>query len=108
MKGLPRATDVIHAIGWIGLLAILQGCAATDPLLNANDWQPTGANEKNIAAQVVNPADLVHGRDSTDGTDGQLAAVAVVRLRTGHVKALPASAITDLQVQSSPTSAGSP
>jgi type IV pilus biogenesis protein CpaD/CtpE len=92
----------------IGLAALLQGCAATDPLLNQSDWQPTGANEMNIAAQVANPADLVHGREATGGSDGDLAAAAILRLRTGHVKKLPDSAITDLQVQSAPASASGP
>jgi type IV pilus biogenesis protein CpaD/CtpE len=92
----------------IGLFAILQGCAATDPLLNESDWQPTGANEMNIAAQVANPADLIHGRQAAGGSDGDLAAAAILRLRTDHVKKLPDSAITDLQVQSSPTVASGP
>lgn len=92
----------------MGLVAILQGCAATDPLLNESDWCPTGANERNIAAQVANPADLVHGRQATGGPDGDLAAAAILRLRTGHVKKLPDSAITDLQVQSAPAAASGP
>jgi hypothetical protein len=92
----------------IGLLGILAGCAATDPLLNQNDWHPSGVNEMNIAAQVANPADLIHGREPTGGTDGEQAAAAITRLRTGHVKALPDSAITDLHVQNAPGSAGSP
>jgi type IV pilus biogenesis protein CpaD/CtpE len=92
----------------IGVVASVQGCAATDPLLNANDWHPTGANEMNIAAQVVNPADLVHGREATGGSDGELASAAILRLRTGHVKKLPDSGLTDLQVQSAPGAAGGP
>jgi type IV pilus biogenesis protein CpaD/CtpE len=92
----------------VGLIATLQGCAATDPLLNESDWHPTGANEMNIAAQVANPADLLHGREATGGSDGDLAAAAILRLRTGHVKKLPDSAITDLQVQSAPAAASGP
>jgi type IV pilus biogenesis protein CpaD/CtpE len=90
----------------VGLVGALQGCAATDPLLNANDWQPTGANAMNIAAEVANPADLVRGREAVGGSDGEMAANAVLRLRTGHVKKLPDSAVTDLQVQTAPASAG--
>lgn len=91
-----------------GGLVILQGCAATDPLLNANDWNPIGVNAENIAAQVADPTDLVHGRQSPDGSDGQLAAAAIVRLRTDQVKPLPDNDITDLKVQStsSPASGG--
>jgi type IV pilus biogenesis protein CpaD/CtpE len=92
----------------IGLVAILQGCSITDPLLNANDWRPTGVNEINIAAQVANPRDLVYGRQAAGGSDGDLAAAAILRLRTDHVKQLPGSAITDLQVQSAPAAASGP
>ncbi len=92
----------------IGLIAILGGCAATDPLLSDDNWQPNGANEMNIVAQVADPADLVRGREPTDGVDGQLAAAAILRLRTGTVKLLPDSSISDLQVQKSPTASGNP
>ncbi|WP_428487440.1 hypothetical protein [Rhodopila sp.] len=90
------------------LLGMLASCAATDPLLNGRSWNPNGANEANIAAEVVNPMDLQRGRKPAGGTDGELAAAAILRLRTGHVKALPDSAISDLRVQSSPSSSGSP
>ncbi len=89
------------------LVAALAGCAATDPLLNQNDWRPVGANETNIAAEVANPADLSHGREAT-GSDGELASQAVLRLRAGHVKPLPDSALTDLKVQAAPSGAGGP
>ncbi len=69
-----------------------------------NDWTPNGANESNIAAQVANPTDLVQGRAATGG-DGEQAAAAILRLRTGHVKPLPDSAISDLHVQSAPGAA---
>ncbi len=92
----------------VALAAMLQGCAATDPLLNANDWHPTGANDANLAAEVVNPTDLVHGRAPSGGSDGQLATAAVLRLRTGHVKALPNSGLTDFQVQTAPAGAAGP
>jgi type IV pilus biogenesis protein CpaD/CtpE len=101
-----------HAVaigaGSIALVGMLAGCAASDPLLNPNLWQPSGVNEANIAAQVADPADLTHGRQSASGTDGELAAAAVLRLRTGHVKTLPDSAISDLHVQSAPTSGSAP
>ena len=92
----------------IGVVAIVQGCAATDPLLNEDSWHPMGANAMNIAAQAANPADLVRGREAIGGSDGELASVAVLRLRTGHVKKLPDSGIASLQAQSAPASAGGP
>jgi type IV pilus biogenesis protein CpaD/CtpE len=94
--------------GILGLLGMLAGCAATDPLLNPNLWQPSGVNEANIAAQVADPADLTHGRAAASGDDGELAAAAVLRLRNGHVKQLPDSAISDLHVQSAPSSGSAP
>jgi type IV pilus biogenesis protein CpaD/CtpE len=98
------------ALSWafIGFVAVLAGCATTDPLLNPDDWHPTGANALNIAAEIAKPADLVRGREAAGGSDGQMAAAAILRLRTGHVKALPDSGLTDLQVQSAPAAAGGP
>ena len=104
-----RATVATAALALIPIAigALLSACAATDPLLNPNDWNPTGANEANIAAQVANPADLERGR-AASGTDGEQAAAAVLRLRTGHVKALPDSDISEVHVQSAPTSGATP
>jgi type IV pilus biogenesis protein CpaD/CtpE len=90
----------------IVLIAGLSGCAITDPLLNERSWEPTGANEKNIAAEVANPMDLVRGREPIGGSDGELASAAILRLRTGHVKALPDSGISGLQIQAGPAPAG--
>jgi hypothetical protein len=61
----------------------LTGCDQIDPLQRPYMWHPTGVNEQNIAAMAVNPADLVHGRDSPQRravveSDG------VTRLWTGH------------------------
>jgi type IV pilus biogenesis protein CpaD/CtpE len=92
----------------IGLLGLLAGCTAIDPLSSENTWHPISANGMNIAAEVINPVDLTHGREPAGDTDGELAADAVLRLRTGHVRALPDSAITDLHVQSAPAAAGNP
>ena len=41
-----RATmsTVALALILIAIVALLSACAATDPLLNPNDWNPTGAN----------------------------------------------------------------
>jgi type IV pilus biogenesis protein CpaD/CtpE len=92
----------------IGAVVMLQACAATDPQLNRNDWRPTGVNARNIAAQVVDPMDLVRGRGATVGADGNLAAAAVARLRADHVKPLPDSGISDIKVQSTGSAASSP
>jgi type IV pilus biogenesis protein CpaD/CtpE len=99
----PRATFLTLA-----LPALLGGCNALDPQLSDRDWHPNGANELNIAAQVVNPADLVYGRVPTNDADAELAAAAVLRLRAGHVKPLPDSSISDLHVQAAPAPAAAP
>jgi type IV pilus biogenesis protein CpaD/CtpE len=101
-------TTAIRMTAVIGFVALLGGCALTDPLLNENDWQPTGASEKNIAAEVVSPADLSQGQEAKGGSDGEMASAAIHRLRSGHVKALPSSGLTDLQVQSAPAATGAP
>jgi type IV pilus biogenesis protein CpaD/CtpE len=107
----PRHRSTISIAGLtlipMAILALLSACAATDPLLNPNDWRPNGANEANIAAQVADPRDLTHGR-AASGTDGEQAAVAVQRLRAGKVKALPDSGISEVHVQAAPTSGAAP
>ena len=79
----------------------LAGCAATDPLTRDGLWQSSGANEANLAAMVVNPADLVQGRGA-EGSDGQRAAAAIARLRTDHVKHLLDSGVAQFNTQPSP------
>jgi hypothetical protein len=71
-----------------GLVALLSGCNALEPYDRADTWHPTGANEANLAAMAVNPADLAHGRGTT-ASDGTTAAAAIDRLRHDRVKPLP-------------------
>lgn len=68
-------------------VALLCGCAATDPYRRAGMWQPDGANAGNIAAMLADPMDLVRGRDATGG-ERRLGAAAVQRLWDDRVKAL--------------------
>jgi type IV pilus biogenesis protein CpaD/CtpE len=68
--------------------AALSACAHnTDSVATLNDIPFGGTNEANIAAMVVNPADLVHGRGQTS-VDGVTATPPVLRLLTDHPKAL--------------------
>lgn len=73
-----------------GLLAALASCAAVEPFDRRYTWRPTGINEVNLATMAANPADLAHGHADAPA-DGQLAAMAVERLRLGHVKPLTGS-----------------
>ncbi len=80
----------------ISLEALLCGCTATDPLYQGGHWNPTGANEMNLSAEVENPADLVSGRRA-QSTDALAAAAAVDRLRRDQVKPLPDTGTMNLQ-----------
>jgi type IV pilus biogenesis protein CpaD/CtpE len=47
----------------LSLLA-LSGCDQIDPMTRPYVWVPSDVNPHNVAAMAVNPADLVHGRES--------------------------------------------
>ena len=77
---------------WLGLagLAVLTGCAETDPYARAGMWQPTGANNRNLAAMVANPHDLIRGRGER-GNSGWESTAPVTRLWAGRTTPLPSS-----------------
>ena len=84
----------------LALLCIIStgGCASTDPVEGESGrWNPIGANNANLAAEIANPDDLLRGR-GVETADGQMAAAAVARLRKGHVKSLPDSDLSDIKV----------
>lgn len=82
MRNLP----VLPLLFLLG--AGLSACAHnTDSIATLNDIPFGGTNEANIAAMVVNPADLVHGR-SQASVDGATATPPIQRLLTDHPKAL--------------------
>lgn len=72
----------------IALIA-LAGCGANsdylDPYKKPYSWHPTGAAAANIAAQVVNPHDLVVGRGTTR-EDTQESTVAIQHIWTDTPK----------------------
>jgi hypothetical protein len=70
-------------------------CGCSDPYLREGTWHATGVNNDNLRVLVANPTDLEWGV-SQPGTDGQLAAAAVARFRTGQVKQLPADSISKI------------
>jgi hypothetical protein len=86
----------------LGLLT-LSGCNQIDPLKRPYMWHATGVNEQNIAAMAVNPADLVHGRESSQRRVG-LESDGVTRLWTG--KQLPLLTDTAGSTSSTSTSTG--
>jgi len=76
-------------------LLVLAGCAQIDPLTKEGVWRPTGANDANLRAMVAVPSDLAYGRAARTG-DGNLAARAVERLRTGRVYPLQDAGISKI------------
>jgi type IV pilus biogenesis protein CpaD/CtpE len=87
---MDRAMNRHITTAAIGLLGLLASCNAMEPYDRIGVWRPTGANQANLAAMVVHPADLARGR-GTAGADGHLAAAAVDRLRHDGVKPLSGS-----------------
>jgi len=87
------------------LLFALAGCQMTDPYLRAGAWRPNGANEANLRAMVVMPADLVAAAPA-GRADGDLAAAAVDWLHHDHVRALPDSGVAQIQVVGNGAAAG--
>lgn len=86
----------------IAALALLPlaACSVFDPYSREGTWRPTGANDANLAAQIIHPSDLVRGVDYAP-TDGSMTTAAVSRYRTGKIKHLPDSSISTIRVQGS-------
>jgi hypothetical protein len=70
------------------LLLALAACAELDPYSRVGTWQPEGVNDRNLAAMVANPADLLRGHGAS-GADSPLAIAAANRLFAGRPKPLP-------------------
>jgi hypothetical protein len=73
----------------IALLLLPAGCAI-DPYDMPGTWHAGDTNAANLAAMVVNKHDLIEGQKMT-GSDGQLDAAAIDRLRQNKLKPLPAT-----------------
>lgn len=77
-------TVIFGAIGCA--LLSMTSCQDLDPLTrDRGDWRPAGVNQDNLAAQVVNPADLERGV-ADDGGDTTQAVAAIDRLKADKVK----------------------
>lgn len=87
----PRLFQTLAAGPTLALAAVmmLAGCSFIDPYRRDGMWSPNGANEANLGAMVATPTDLARGQGES-GSNGDLAAAAVKRLRTDRLKALPA------------------
>jgi hypothetical protein len=71
-------------------LVALAGCAEipSDQFDRPGTWQPTGVNDANLRAMLVNPNDMVVGQ-AARGSSGILANASVTRVLTDNVKPLP-------------------
>ena len=87
-----------HKIPVIMLFSVVAGSKKKDPVLRSDLWHPIGVNETNIAAMVASPGDLIRGVEEPNA-DGVRAAAAVRRLETDHVKALPDSGLSEIEVK---------
>jgi hypothetical protein len=107
-----RASLSCRGIGWpagaiCGLLALASCGPQYDPQTREGLWQPIHVNRANLTLMVANPADLVHGQPAA-GSDAQIAAAAVERLRTDKLKPLAsADASTISSGSNNSTSGGS-
>ena len=69
--------------------------ACTDPYSRPGTWHATGVNQDNLLAMLADPDDAAWGVTQI-GSNGQLAAAAVTRLRAGQVKTLPNDSISKI------------
>jgi len=89
---LPKIVVPLGGVSIAGL-ALLGGCAATDPYQRAGNWQPNHVNDLNLAAMVAVPSDLVRGVADDHLGNGQNVATAVDRQQSEKAYPLPDSAI---------------
>jgi hypothetical protein len=91
----------------VATLVSVAGCGPEyDPLTREGLWTADHSNRANLLMEAANPSDVTFGKAAT-GSDGQLAAAAVERLRIGKVKKLPDSGVSQISVSSGGSSADS-
>jgi hypothetical protein len=81
-----RIFMIVRVVSLGGMLG-LAGCQDLDPYTRSGTWQPTGANQGNLAAMVANPYDLIHGRGSPT-TDSKEPTLAINHISTDTPKPL--------------------
>jgi hypothetical protein len=96
-------TIIRCAAATLSLLA-LAGCDQIDPLTRPYMWHPDNAVAHNMAAMAVNPADLVHGRE-TGPHRVRVESEGVERVWTGKTLPLLGGAATS--VSTAPAGGGS-
>jgi hypothetical protein len=87
---------MIRTLALVAAVLSVTGCAGLlDPYQRAGTWSATGVNDDNLRAMINNPLDLQRGA-GTNVTEGQEAVVAVSRFRSGNVKDLPSSNLSEV------------
>jgi len=100
MRISARSGLFMPAILVLAPLAGLAGCGPEyDPTTREGLWLPAHSNRADLVMQAANPSDLTFGKGQS-GSDGQLDAAAVERLRVGKVKKLPDSGVAQISVTS--------
>lgn len=64
MTAIPKLPAAIASFAGIMAL-LLAGCSNSDPFAQPGTWHENDAPMQNVAAELVNPHDLVMGREST-------------------------------------------
>jgi hypothetical protein len=77
----------ILRVALIGGTLGLAACQQIDPYTRNEMWQPTGANQGNIAAMAANPNDLIRGH-GLPASDSKEPTLAINRIWTDTPKAL--------------------
>jgi hypothetical protein len=65
---------------WLPLALATGGCIDPEPYTRPGTWQATGANDANLRAMVVDPAQLTRGVAPAVPSTGEAAALAAARL----------------------------
>jgi hypothetical protein len=102
--------NVMHRFVWPLAALLVAGCSADsfDPYKRPGTWNPTGDNDANLRATIVNPHDLVEGEGQST-TTGVTAAAPVTRLFTGKRYPIPLmGASTGAQPTGTSPTPGSP
>jgi len=100
MKNLsPGVVAICLALG------LVTGCAQTDPYQRPGMWQPEGVNAGNIAAEVQDPRDLIHGH-AEPGPEWKTGTAAVNRLWDDKAKPLLSDTSTAPAAAGTPSPAG--
>ena len=85
----------MHRFVWPVAALLVAGCSADsfDPYKRPGTWNPTGDNDANLRATIVNPHDLVAGEGQST-TTGATAAAPVVRLIAGKRYPIPVAGVS--------------